>query len=76
MLVTISGMQTYSADPPKPAPPFPPPIAKEKRHRQRILSAQELEGLPRVFSHTFVLSPMRENVDQFRIVSENFRFVG
>lgn len=75
MLLSVSGMQTHSADPTKTAPDFPPPFTRTNR-RDATLSEQEIELLPRVFSQTFVLSPVATNASQFVIVSESFRFVG
>jgi hypothetical protein len=76
MLLTVSGMQTHAPDPSKPAPDFPPPLSRVSRQRDSTLSEKEIDLLPRVFSQTFVLSPVATNASQFVIVSESFRFVG
>lgn len=76
IIITVSGtVQFYNAS--EGAPSAPPPKIPGSRP-QRSGNTEDVENLPRQFSHSFVLSPERspQGTMAYAVQSETFRFVG
>ena len=70
--MNVTGNQSHSASQDQ----VPIPASTKASKNAPALPESEIEKLPRVFSHVFVLSGTPGDVYTFRIVSETFRFVG